>query len=157
MSLIFYIIWAIIVGSIARKKGRSFWGYFVLSMFTTPLIGTIVVVCLKNLNNNPGNVIYTTAREVNTEPVYNQNPVQQHTFIQQHTQAQPQPQQQVQAQPQQQTPLQQQIRYQKAAPEPSVKQEPQKKVVRYCSSCGSMPSDGGSTCNICGGKIISWS
>ena len=43
-------LWALIPGFIARKKGRSFIGYFFLSFLISPLITIIVTLCLKNLN-----------------------------------------------------------------------------------------------------------
>lgn len=46
------ILWSLIPGFIALKKRRSFWGYFFLSFLITPLITTIIVLCLKNLNKD---------------------------------------------------------------------------------------------------------
>ena len=45
--------WAILPGSIARKKGRSFWAYYFLSFLISPLITTIIVVLLSNISNEP--------------------------------------------------------------------------------------------------------
>ena len=44
------VLFALIPGFIARKRGRSFWGYFFLSFILTPLITTIIVLCIENLN-----------------------------------------------------------------------------------------------------------
>ncbi len=44
-------LWALIPGFIAKKKGRSFAGYFFLSFLITTLITTIVTLCVKNLNS----------------------------------------------------------------------------------------------------------
>jgi len=38
-----YLVFAIIVGWIASGKNRSFWGYFFLSLFTTPIFAFIVL------------------------------------------------------------------------------------------------------------------
>ena len=52
-SLIGIALWALIPGFIAQKKGRSFAAYFFLSFLITPLIMTIVSLCVKNLNEQP--------------------------------------------------------------------------------------------------------
>ena len=49
-SLIGIALWALIPGFIARKKGRSFWGYYFLSFLISPIITTIITLCVKNLN-----------------------------------------------------------------------------------------------------------
>ncbi len=49
-SIIGIALWALIPGFIARKKGRSFLGYYFLSFVITPLITTIITLCLSNLN-----------------------------------------------------------------------------------------------------------
>lgn len=49
-SLIGIALWALIPGFIARKKGRSFWGYYFLSFLISPLITMIITLCVKNLN-----------------------------------------------------------------------------------------------------------
>lgn len=50
-SLIGIALWALIPGFIAKKKGRSFWGYYFLSFLISPLITMIITLCVKNLNN----------------------------------------------------------------------------------------------------------
>ena len=50
-TLLGIALWALIPGFIAKKKGRSFAGYFFLSFLITPLITTIVTLCVKNLNS----------------------------------------------------------------------------------------------------------
>lgn len=50
-ALIGIALWALIPGFVARKKGRSFWGYYFLSFLISPLITMIITFCLKNLNN----------------------------------------------------------------------------------------------------------
>lgn len=49
-SIIGIALWALIPGFIARKKGRGFLGYYFLSFVITPLITTIITLCLSNLN-----------------------------------------------------------------------------------------------------------
>lgn len=48
-QIIGILLWALVPGFIARSKGRSFWGYFFLSLFITPLITMIITLCLSNL------------------------------------------------------------------------------------------------------------
>lgn len=43
-------LWALLPGFIAKKKGRSFWGYFFLSFAITPLVTTIVTLCVKKID-----------------------------------------------------------------------------------------------------------
>lgn len=46
---LFLIIWFLIcsvAGKIAKGNGRSFWGFFLLSFFLTPLIGIIVALIM---------------------------------------------------------------------------------------------------------------
>lgn len=49
-TIIGIAIWALIPGFIARKKGRSFAGYFFLSFLITPLVTMIITLCLKDRN-----------------------------------------------------------------------------------------------------------
>ena len=49
-ALIGIALWALIPGFVARKKGRSFWGYYFLSFLISPLITMIITFCLSNLN-----------------------------------------------------------------------------------------------------------
>ena len=48
-QIIGILLWALVPGFIARSKGRSFWGYFFLSLLITPLITMIITLCLSNL------------------------------------------------------------------------------------------------------------
>lgn len=45
-SMIGIALWALLPGFIAKKKGRSFWAYYLLSFVITPLITTIITLCL---------------------------------------------------------------------------------------------------------------
>jgi ribosomal protein S27AE len=47
--LIFWLILCCIPAAIASKKGRNAFGWFVLSIFISPLLGGIIVVCLSPL------------------------------------------------------------------------------------------------------------
>ncbi len=49
-SLIGIALWALIPGFIAQKKGRSFAAYFFLCFVITPLVTTIITLCVSNLN-----------------------------------------------------------------------------------------------------------
>lgn len=48
--LIGIALWALIPGFIAKKKGRSFAAYYILSFVITPLITIIITLCLSNKN-----------------------------------------------------------------------------------------------------------
>lgn len=50
-SLLGIALWALLPGFIAKKKGRSFWGYYFLSFLISPLITMIITLCVKNLND----------------------------------------------------------------------------------------------------------
>lgn len=49
VSFVLVALWAIAPGCIARKKGRSFWGYYFLSFLLSPLISLIIILCLDPL------------------------------------------------------------------------------------------------------------
>lgn len=51
-SLLGIALWALLPGFIAKKKGRSFWGYYFLSFLISPLITTIITACLSRVNND---------------------------------------------------------------------------------------------------------
>ena len=68
-QLIGIALWAIIPAVIAGKKGRSAIGYYFLSFLITPLITTIIVICLKNLKNVSNDVPLQT--EIVNEPALN--------------------------------------------------------------------------------------
>lgn len=45
-SMIGIALWALLPGFIAKKKGRSFLAYYLFSFVITPLITTIITLCL---------------------------------------------------------------------------------------------------------------
>ncbi len=49
IRLILIALWALIPGFIARHKGRSFFGYFFLSFLITPILCTVIILCLKRI------------------------------------------------------------------------------------------------------------
>ena len=51
--LIGIMLWALVPGFIARKKRRSFAGYFFLSLLISPLICIIITLCLKEKAPEP--------------------------------------------------------------------------------------------------------
>ena len=63
-SIIGIALWALIPGFVAKKKGRSFWGYYFLSFLITPLITMIITFCLSDLNKL---MMYT--QEVGTDSI----------------------------------------------------------------------------------------
>lgn len=46
VSIAGILLWSLLPGFIARKKGRSFWGFYFLSLVITPLLTTIIALCL---------------------------------------------------------------------------------------------------------------
>lgn len=40
------VLWALVPGFIAKRKNRSFWGYFLISFIISPLVSTIVILCM---------------------------------------------------------------------------------------------------------------
>lgn len=53
MSIIGFILWIVLcalTAAIAEKKGRKGLGYFLISVFLSPLIGLIVVACVSDRN-----------------------------------------------------------------------------------------------------------
>lgn len=46
---LFWFIFAIVVGVFASGRGRSFFGWFLLSLFITPVLTLLLVLALKNL------------------------------------------------------------------------------------------------------------
>lgn len=54
-ALVGIALWALIPGFIAKKKGRSFWGYYFLSFVITPLITMIITLCLRNISLDAAN------------------------------------------------------------------------------------------------------
>lgn len=47
-SLLGIALWALIPGFIAKRKDRSFWGYYFLSFLISPLITMIITLCVSN-------------------------------------------------------------------------------------------------------------
>jgi ribosomal protein L32 len=43
------LLWSLIPGFIAMAKGRSFWFYFLISLIISPLISTIIIICLSTI------------------------------------------------------------------------------------------------------------
>lgn len=54
ISVIFWLLWLLVypiaIGWIANEKGRSFFGYFFLSIFLTPIFSLLTVIILGRTN-----------------------------------------------------------------------------------------------------------
>ena len=75
-TIIGIALWALIPGFIAKKKGRSFWGYYFLSFVITPLVTMIITLCLKDRNkvNTASDFdIQTEQKQRVTEPIAETN------------------------------------------------------------------------------------
>lgn len=46
ITLLGIALWAVLPGYIAEGKGRSFWGFYFLSFLISPLVTTIIALCL---------------------------------------------------------------------------------------------------------------
>lgn len=62
LTLLFYVFISLIPAFIADHKGRSFGGYYFLSLLVSPLIAIIVTLCVSNVNKSEAN---------RTRPQYN--------------------------------------------------------------------------------------
>lgn len=63
-SIIGIALWALLPGFIAKKKGRSFWAYYLLSFVITPLITTIITLCLSKIKEEEQPVVQSEAEVV---------------------------------------------------------------------------------------------
>ena len=63
-SVLGIILWSLLPGFIANRKGRSFIAYFLLSFVLTPLVATIITLCLSNKNK-----VKSKDREIKNEPL----------------------------------------------------------------------------------------
>lgn len=57
-------LWALLPGFIAKKKGRSFWAYYLLSFVITPLITTIITLCLSKIQDEEVPTVQSEATAV---------------------------------------------------------------------------------------------
>jgi hypothetical protein len=135
-TLIGIALWALIPGFIAKKKGRSFWGYYFLSFLITPLITMIITACLKNISgesdHSSDSVIDTTTAPV--APEINRS-IPESTSI-------------PAALPSSQS------LSEDSGTEPKV-QMPVIRKIQYCRRCGFKLIDGSEFCSNCGNKIES--
>ncbi|HUM84357.1 MAG TPA: zinc ribbon domain-containing protein [Lachnospiraceae bacterium] len=135
-TLIGIALWALIPGFIAKKKGRSFWGYYFLSFLITPLITMIITACLKNISgesdHSSNSVIETTS--VPVVPEINRS-IPESTSI-------------PAALPSTQS------LNENGDTEPSI-QMPVIRKIQYCRRCGFKLIDGSEFCSNCGNKIES--
>lgn len=133
-TLIGIALWALIPGFIAKKKGRSFWGYYFLSFLITPLVTMIITACLKNISgesdHSSDSVIETTsvpvASEINKSMIEStSNPIVLPS-----------------------TPS----LSENGGTEPPV-QMPVSRRIQYCRRCGFKLINGSEFCSNCGNKI----
>lgn len=62
---VFWIILAIMVGAFADSRGRSGFGYFLLSAVFSPLLGLIILLCTRDLAKEAGEAEYRRRQEEN--------------------------------------------------------------------------------------------
>ena len=49
--IIIFVLWLVFcwaAGSIAEKRGRSFYGFFIVSLFISPLMGILIALLLRD-------------------------------------------------------------------------------------------------------------
>ena len=63
-SIIGIALGALLPGFIAKKKGRSFWAYYLLSFVITPLITTIITLCLSKIKEEEQPVVQSEVEVV---------------------------------------------------------------------------------------------
>lgn len=56
-----WLIFSVVAGVIASAKGRSGFGYFVLSVFFSPLLGIVLAAALPSLKNRPAEIVVAPA------------------------------------------------------------------------------------------------
>lgn len=69
-AVIGIVLWALVPGFIAKKKGRSFWGYYFLSFLISPLISTIVTLCVHKVDQMPVLKEYSSKTSPEQVPVH---------------------------------------------------------------------------------------
>ena len=133
-TLIGIALWALIPGFIAKKKGRSFWGYYFLSFLITPLVTMIITVCLKTISGEPyhssGSVIETSAVPVAPEISRSLHESTSSSVL---------------------LPSNQSLG-ENSVDEP-IEQTPVARKIQYCRRCGFKLIDGSEFCSNCGTKI----
>lgn len=135
-TLIGIALWALIPGFIAKKKGRSFWGYYFLSFLITPLVTMIITACLKNISsesdNSSDSIIETASVPVAPEI---EKSIPESTSIPAALQST-------------------QSLSENSGTEVPV-QVPVSRKIQYCRLCGFKLVDGSEFCSNCGNKIES--
>ena len=68
ITLLGVALWALLPGFIAKKKERSFWGFYFLSFIISPLISLIIILCIKKDGSS-----YTTPKIEKSKKFYCKN------------------------------------------------------------------------------------
>ncbi len=55
--LVLWILFSVVVGTVARNKGRSFAAFFFLSLLLSPVIGLIVIAIMKPIERPQGRLL----------------------------------------------------------------------------------------------------
>ena len=69
MSVLLVFVFSLIPALIAGSKGRNAVGYYILSLIISPLIVTIIVLCLKNLDDPRVTRTYDNSRNNENDAV----------------------------------------------------------------------------------------
>jgi len=52
MIIFLWVVFSILVGALANSKGRSFFGYFCLSLLFSPIVGFITVAIVPDIKHD---------------------------------------------------------------------------------------------------------
>lgn len=136
-AIIGIALWALIPGFIAKKKGRSFWGYYFLSFLITPLVTMIITACLKNIS---GKVDHSDENVINTTDVSETSEIDRAL-----------PENSISAP----VLLSNNQPANEDSVEEAVEQIPVVRKIQFCRRCGFKLVDGSEFCSNCGNKIES--
>jgi ABC-type Mn2+/Zn2+ transport system permease subunit len=57
VGVILWILFSVVAGTVARNKGRSFAGFFFLSLLISPVIGLIVIALMEPIDEPQGRLL----------------------------------------------------------------------------------------------------
>ena len=57
VGVVLWILFSVVAGTVARNKGRSFAGFFFLSLLISPVIGLIVIALMEPIDEPQGRLL----------------------------------------------------------------------------------------------------
>ncbi len=144
------LLWALIPGAIARKKGRSFVCYYLLSLVITPLLTMIITICLRNRKVTDEKHNSTVFDNNHKEPSENSIAEKPETFFQQ-TQSSIETNQ---SSYRKDAPHDDKLIQQDCINESTVEaNETSEEVIQFCRYCGFKLLEGSDFCSHCGKRV----